>query len=293
MEWYKEYKKFVESAIDYYIDKNFSEDESKALNEFSEIVRYSMSWWKKIRWIMLLEAYFIETWESLRDLSFEDDIVKVAFAIEALHSYSLVHDDLPCMDNDEMRRGQETVWKKYWEYKSVLAWDMLQTLAFDVLSSLSDSKRALGVISVLSKAIWFNWMMWGQILDLYYEREEDSSDISQIVRLHNYKTWALIKSSLVVWSILWLGLYKEHFESFWESLGLAFQIKDDLLDVEWTLEETWKSVWGEEKGFVHYLWEEETRSQLNHYLNISKVEAEKLGSDKLLDLVRYVGERRG
>jgi len=111
--WYNEYRNFIDSI---------------ACDEFKDAIKYSVKWWKKLRAILALEFYLVLQNKSLSEVMGEidfknntiPDILRLCLAIEFVHAYSLVHDDLPCMDNDILRRWQATVWKKYWEYHSKL-----------------------------------------------------------------------------------------------------------------------------------------------------------------------------
>jgi geranylgeranyl pyrophosphate synthase len=219
-----------------------------------------------------------------------------------------VHDDLPCMDNDILRRWETTVWKKYWEYNWVLVWDLLNSFAFEILSEISSTKLSQKLVKLLSGSIWFYGMLWWQVEDLYFEEYFKELDISILKNIHNKKTWALIKASILWWIIsssttshltsriqidyknekTFLNIYS----NFWEKLWLAFQIKDDLLDVEWTQEETGKSVWWEEKWFVYFLWAVESRKKLNNLIDDCRKIAETLNSEKINFIIDYVAKRK-
>jgi geranylgeranyl diphosphate synthase type II len=210
---------------------------------------------KRIRSILAIEFYLIFSWKKFRDLSFDNDIIKLCIAIELLHSYSLVHDDLPAMDNDIYRRWQLTVWKKFWETNAVLVWDLLNSMSYEIISSIKNSQI---LSNYFWKAISIKWMIWWQVLDLFYEKNPDKLTLKNLIEVHNKKTGALIEFSIISWILLArLDLknnIKKFFE-FWRKIWLAFQIKDDLLDVEWSFKETWKSVWDwENKWFVYFMW---------------------------------------
>lgn len=131
--WYKEDKKFIEEAIQSYLDTYFALPVSTPLENFKEMVKYAFSGGKKLRAILALEFYLSLTGKHISELRKDSDIIRLCIALEAMHAYSLVHDDLPCMDNDELRRGEPTVWKKYGEYHAVLAGDLLNSLCFEIL----------------------------------------------------------------------------------------------------------------------------------------------------------------
>lgn len=293
--WYWKYKDFIENSIKKYLD-NYLEDNitNSWLEDFREAIFYSVSWWKKLRAILALEFYLILSWKTLSKIKYDDDITKFCIAIELIHAYSLVHDDLPCMDNDELRRWKPTVWKKFWEYNAVLVWDLLNTISFEILSEISDPKLWIQLIKLLSNSVWFHWMIWWQVDDMYFEANNDKLTLDNLVLLHSKKTWALIKTS-IIWGVILSKNIKllERFKNFWEKIGLAFQVKDDLLDVEWTSEETWKTTWWEKKWFVYFKWIDKTKLKLKRLINDSLDLITDLKSDKLNFLVLYIQDRKG
>lgn len=298
--WYTEYRDLIEKNIFSYLDKYIEKNNSNIwLENFRQALFYSNQWWKKIRSLLALEFYLSLTGKNITDIKEEDDIIKVAVAIEILHAYSLVHDDLPCMDNDEYRRGLQTCWKKYWEYNAVLVWDLLNTLAYEILSDMDNSEHAIEIIKLLSSHTWFNWMIWGQISDMFFEIDTEKLSYSDLIELHNKKTWKLIKASVLCGIITaWKSYKTDDYMRFWEKIWLAFQIKDDLLDVEWTFEETGKSVWMreswnfEQKWFVYFMWVEKTKMELESLIIDCKNVATKLWSEKLEFLVQYISDRK-
>jgi len=158
-----------------------------------------------------------------------------ACAVELIHAYSLVHDDLPAMDNDELRRGLPTSHIKFDEATAILAGDALQSLAFELLANAENGDPAnnLQMVRILSQAAGWKGMVAGQCLDIEsagkIKREED------LALMHRLKTGALITASVKMGAIS-TGLASvtelEQLETFADCMGLAFQIKDDILDVE-------------------------------------------------------------
>jgi geranylgeranyl diphosphate synthase type II len=298
--WYGEYRDLIEKNIFSYLDKYIEKNNSNNwLETFRNVLFYANQGWKKIRSLLALEFYLCLTWSDINQIKENDDIIKIAVAIELLHAYSLVHDDLPCMDNDEYRRGLQTCWKKYWEYNAVLAWDLLNTLAYEILSDMDNSEHAIEVIKLLSSHTWFNGMIWGQISDMFFELDTEKLSYSDLIELHNKKTGQLIKASVLCWIIAaWKSHKTDEFKRFWEKIWLAFQIKDDLLDVEGTFEETWKSVglrdgWEfEQKWFVYFMWIQKTKIELESLIIDCKNVANKLWSEKLEFLVEYIANRK-
>ena len=164
-----------------------------------------------------------------------------AAALECVHAYSLVHDDLPAMDNDELRRGQPTVWKAYDEWTAILVGDALLTLAFDILSRSAgsspadlDPARAMALVGRLAAAAGGAGMVGGQMLDLEAEKlgEPRAPTVSHIRRLQAMKTGALIsyacEAGAIVAGAAPAGLTAAR--AYGDAIGLAFQISDDLLD---------------------------------------------------------------
>lgn len=167
------------------------------------------------------------------------DAAHTAAALELVHCYSLAHDDLPAMDNDELRRGQPTVWKAYDEWTAILAGDGLLTLAFEVLGRAethSDPAVRVALISALARASGAAGMVGGQALDLMADKRGDpaSPTIDYIRRLQAMKTGALLVFACEAGAILGRATDAERraLADFGTALGFAFQIADDLLDAE-------------------------------------------------------------
>jgi farnesyl diphosphate synthase len=155
-----------------------------------------------------------------------------AFAIECIHAYSLVHDDLPCMDDDDLRRGRPTVHKAYNEATALLVGDALQTRAFEVLANTRcDAHMRLAMISALASASGSRGMAGGQAIDL--ESVGKKLDLAGLKQMHAMKTGALLSCSVQMGGIAAkLNLTQmQHLKNYSEALGLAFQIVDDVLDV--------------------------------------------------------------
>lgn len=172
-----------------------------------------------------------------------------ALGIELIHCYSLAHDDLPAMDNDTLRRGQPTVWRAFDDWTAILAGDALQALAFEVLSGPSchdDAAVRSELCGLLARASGACGMVGGQALDLAAERLVDGGtlDVAAIRQLQSMKTGALIVFSCEVGAVLGRGTAQERdaLLSYGDHLGYAFQIADDLLDVEGDVETVGKAV---------------------------------------------------
>lgn len=159
--------------------------------------------------------------------------LKPACAIEMIHTYSMIHDDLPCMDDDDFRRGKPTLHKVFSEGIAVLAGDFLLTHAFQVIlesPGLNDSQK-LDLISVLTKSSGGKGMIAGQVMDI--EAEEKEISYEALKTIHKKKTGALITASIEFGAIISNATHEERqlFKQFGDRIGLAFQVIDDVLDV--------------------------------------------------------------
>lgn len=228
-----------------------------------------------------------------------------ACALEMVHTYSLVHDDLPAMDDDDLRRGLPTCHKKYGDALAILAGDALLTMAFEVLGSGCGPRTAAVSSLELAKGAGAVGMVGGQVMDLQAEGKvpDGGNRPPELESIHRRKTGALFRSSLR------LGLYAAHGEredsvkpqmladadAYASAFGLAFQVTDDLLDVEGTAETLGKRAGKDAaKGKLTYpglLGIEESRRRANELGNEAVAAAERLGSPLLVKLARYVVER--
>lgn len=166
-----------------------------------------------------------------------------AAAVECLHAYSLVHDDLPCMDDDDLRRGQPTVHRKWDEATAVLAGDALQTMCFDLLADPGCGADAVRValVASMAQAAGHSGMVGGQMRDIAAEQAAAPLTLAQITRLQAGKTGALITWSAMAGARL-AAAPTDALRSYGDALGLAFQIADDVLDVEGSAEAVGKAV---------------------------------------------------
>lgn len=181
---------------------------------------------KRIRPILNLLTYSIYKENTL-------EILDMAMAIEMIHSYSLIHDDLPAMDNDELRRGMPTNHVKFGEAIAILAGDALLNEAMIILMNfaLEKGEKAVKAGKVISEAAGANGMIGGQVVDIISEGK--SIDLETLNYMHSKKTGALIKASILSGAIMGEASLEDLkiLGDFGEKLGLAFQIKDDILDV--------------------------------------------------------------
>jgi farnesyl diphosphate synthase len=171
--------------------------------------------------------------------------LRTGAALELIHCYSLVHDDLPAMDDDDLRRGKPTVHKQFDEATAILAGDGLLTLAFEVLADPAthpDAEIRATLVLALAKAAGVRGMVGGQMIDL--DAETKTLNLAEITQLQQLKTGALIGFGCEAGAILGRAAAAERkaLRAYADVLGLAFQIADDLLDVEGSVEETGKAV---------------------------------------------------
>jgi geranylgeranyl diphosphate synthase type II len=168
---------------------------------------------------------------------------KVAASLEMIHAYSLIHDDLPAMDDDNLRRGMPTCHIQFDEATAILAGDALQSLAFKQLTELADISASTNIklIAILSDLAGCNGMVSGQAVDLASTGRQLSAD--ELNYMHNHKTGALIEASVVMGALATDNATEEQVEAlrqFARNIGLAFQIQDDILDVESSTEQLGK-----------------------------------------------------
>ncbi len=189
-----------------------------------EAVRYSVfAGGKRLRPVLLTE------WCTMCGGDYRDAI-PFACALEMIHTYSLIHDDLPAMDNDTMRRGRPTSHIKFGEAIAILAGDALLNKAFEVMSE-SKIKNALEVMGIIAKASGTEGMIGGQVLDIINEGKD--IDIETLKYLHNLKTGALIKAACLGGAAIADAGEEDRLRAieYAKNLGIAFQIQDDILDV--------------------------------------------------------------
>ena len=229
--------------------------------------------------------------------------VKSAIALEMIHSYSLVHDDLPALDNDDYRRGKLTTHKVFGEAEGILIGDSLLTYAFYVLSQknleLLSSKQIVNIISKTSEYAGINGMIGGQMIDI--ESENKKIDLETLKYIHSHKTGKLIKLPIEIACII-ANLEKdkrEILEEYADLIGLAFQVKEDSLDVEGTFEELGKPVGSDvdlhKATYPSILGMEESKKILNDTVEKAKeIIKNKFGEEKgknLISLADFIKNR--
>ena len=229
--------------------------------------------------------------------------VKSAIALEMIHSYSLVHDDLPALDNDDYRRGKLTTHKVFGEAEGILIGDSLLTYAFYVLSQKNleflSSEQIVKIISKTSEYAGINGMIGGQMIDI--ESENRKIDLETLKYIHSHKTGKLIKLPIEIACII-ANVEKdkrEFLEEYADLIGIAFQVKDDILDVEGTFEELGKPVGSDidlhKATYPSILGMEESKKILNDTIEKAKeIIKNKFGEKKgeiLISLADFIKNR--
>ncbi|UWQ58436.1 polyprenyl synthetase family protein [Leisingera caerulea] len=187
-------------------------------------MRYAITGGKMLRGFLVLESARLHGVPA-------EAAIEAALAIECIHAYSLVHDDLPCMDDDDLRRGQPTLHRKWDEAMAVLAGDSLQTFAFELLADPKVGPHALTLIRGLAQSSGKDGMVSGQMLDIAAETAGAPLTLEQITKLQGRKTGCLIEWSATAGAVM-AGADPAPLRQYACALGLAFQIADDILDVE-------------------------------------------------------------
>ena len=226
--------------------------------------------------------------------------INAGCAVEAIHAYSLIHDDLPCMDDDAMRHGKPSVHKAFDYATAVLAGDCLHALAFDILTQLDTSADPFvrsELVATLARASGHDGMAGGQMMDIV--SQEENYDLRQITRLQQLKTGALLAASVEMGAVL--GRVppegRAHLRAYARDIGLAFQIADDLLDVEGDEAKAGKALRkDEEQGkqtFVTLMGVEQARAQATMLVEQAGRHLSSYGEDArlLVELADFVVKR--
>ncbi len=229
--------------------------------------------------------------------------LRTASAIEFIHAYSLIHDDLPAMDDDDLRRGKPSCHRQFDEATAILAGDALQALAFEVLAhdeTHGDPAVRMALVAELARATGAHGMVGGQMLDLLAEQQTGERSIGAITRLQRLKTGALISFSCTAGAIL--GKASDHprtaLAAYAHDLGLAFQIADDLLDVEGNVVQLGKTpgkdIVAGKATFVSILGLERARAQAEMLARQAAAHLESFGeaADLLRQAANFVIARR-
>ena len=269
----KSYERFLPD-IEKKLESSITADNSAA-----QAMKYSLlSGGKRIRPILLLEFYALCGGKG-------DNALNFAAALEMIHTYSLIHDDLPCMDNDDTRRGRPSCHKAFGEDTALLAGDALLTLAFKTAAETDGipADRVLKAIAVLAENAGISGMVGGQVEDLAFEKS--GATIEQLRGMYLKKTSCLLSAGAVCGSIL-AGADEEELKyaaEYAEKLGLAFQIIDDILDCTSDEQTLGKPIGSDEKnGKTTYV------TLLG--IDGAKAEAERLSNEALTALCKIKGD---
>ena len=238
-------KSLTEAALEQYV-----QPEKLPQKTIYEAMRYSLlSGGKRLRPILMLLSCEVCGGHT-------EDAVPFACALEMVHTYSLIHDDLPAMDNDELRRGMPTNHVKFGEAMAILAGDALLNRAFEIASSKSSipADRTVAAIRILSEASGAYGMIGGQVIDI--ESENKAITAEELKHLHALKTGAIIRAAGKMGAVI-AGAEQEKMDAldaFCLNLGIAFQIQDDILDVTGTEETLGKPIGSDaENGKTTYI----------------------------------------
>lgn len=286
------YQTHIEHALEHYLNAlpNFA-------TNLDQAIRYStLNQGKRIRPALVLavgEALQIE----------QERLLAPACALELIHCYSLVHDDLPAMDNDSLRRGKPTCHIAFTEATAILVGDAQQTLAFQILSEESNicAEHRLTMIQMLSQASGAFGMVSGQQIDMNSEGDiETLLSLDQLKQLHRLKTGALLKTALLLGACQSAKFSKirGNLESIGDTIGLAFQVQDDILDIESDTQTLGKTQGKDEAAnkstFPKLMGLENAKRYRDELITTAKKELAQLPftSNFLEQLIDYIAERK-
>lgn len=259
--------------------------------ELRDAMAYATVGGKRLRAFLVMESARLHGVQA-------EAALPVAAAVEALHAYSLVHDDLPAMDDDDLRRGMPTCHVQWSEATAILAGDALQTLAFDLLArdQIGDAAARLRLIRAFSNAVGARGMVWGQALDIAAETAADPLDLKAVKRLQGAKTGALIRFAAISGALI-ADADSAALDDYATALGLAFQIADDILDITGDEDVTGKRVGKDADAgkatFVSLLGLEGAQDEARRYVARAEDALSPYGdaAGNLRDLARFVIER--
>lgn len=282
-------RELVDLSIEYHLNK------LKYPSVIAEGMRYSvLNGGKRLRPILLLMV--LELFNKKIDLG-----LPIAVAIEMIHSYSLVHDDLPALDNDDYRRGKLTTHKKFGEAEAILIGDALLTHSFSVVADETrdiSSDKIVKIIGMISRYAGISGMIGGQIIDL--ESEKKKVSLETLKYIHENKTGKLIKLPIEIGAIISDATEEEYkaLERYANGIGLAFQIKDDILDIEGDFEKIGKPIGSdlelEKTTYPSIFGIEKSKEILNEVISDAKRSLNIFSKEKVqifLELADYIGIR--
>ena len=290
-EYLKEKKELIEKTIDSYLG------EFSYPHVIAEGMRYAvLNGGKRIRPVLILMTL---------DILGKDETLGLpsGAALEMIHSYSLVHDDLPALDNDDYRRGKLTTHKKFGEAQGILIGDSLLTHAFNVLTEKNEGvisdKKIVEIVKLTSSYAGINGMIGAQTVDV--ESEGKKIDMETLKYIHKNKTGKLLRLPIEIGCVIGDASkeIREKLEQYADLIGLAFQIKDDILDVEGDFEKLGKPVGSdaelEKSTYPSLIGMEESKKLLDETLEkAKKIIADNFSEEKgkiLIELEDFIGKR--
>ena len=277
--------------IEYFLSQILTTDDKDLKSLYDAMCYSALAGGKRIRPFLTMETAKLFGGEPSKAVYF-------AVALEMVHTYSLIHDDLPCMDDDDMRRGKPTNHKVYGEATAVLAGDALLTNAFEILCAADLPSDAIrDAVRILASAAGSDGMIGGQIMDLAAENSDIPFDT--LVKLHSLKTGAMITAAVKLGMLSASVLGSEHEAplcAYARYIGLAFQIVDDVLDKTGSEEQLGKSIGSDEEAgkvtFLHFLSEEEALEYASRLTESAKAAiAHYPNNETLLTLADYLLKR--
>ena len=290
-DFYRRQKERVERAL-----QNWLPETEAVPPPLGEAMRSSvLNGGKRLRGVLVLEAARLGREE--RSSAAE----ALAAAVELIHAYSLVHDDLPAMDDDDFRRGEPTCHRQFGEDMAILCGDSLLTLAFEILGQIDEfdipAPASVKIYQKTARAAGWRGLIGGQVEDL--TASESELQLEELQELHLKKTGALIRLSLQLGGIV-SGMEEEFLpvlNEFGKKIGLAFQIKDDLLDLQGSFEKIGKDVnsdrEAEKTTYPRLLGSEQAEEKLTRLVDEAEelLRSEISESERLIELARLVAER--
>lgn len=283
------------SNVEQYL-KNSVEEQEKPQKLIFEAMNYSLlSGGKRLRPLLLLGTY--ELFQNN-----EQEAMPFACAMEMIHTYSLIHDDLPAMDNDDFRRGKLSNHKKFGEAAAILAGDGLLNKAFEVglkatLNSKIDIESAVKAMNEIAKSSGSDGMIGGQVVDIF--GHDKISSVDDLKYMYSLKTGAIIKSSIIAGALLGKAdnTQLKALGNYADKIGLAFQIEDDILDIIGTQEKLGKSIGSDIANdkitFLKFVSIEEAQRQVLK-LTEEAIESLSIFGEKavhLIELAKYLTNR--
>jgi geranylgeranyl diphosphate synthase type II len=282
-------KRIVDKALETYLPEGGKPE------IITNAMRYSLfAGGKRIRPILIFSSYRTVGGKK------RDSILPAACAVEMIHTYSLIHDDLPAMDNDDFRRGKPSCHKKFNEAIAILAGDALFAKSFEVLQKTKTSKEKLHEVNkIISSVVGTEGIIGGQVMDIVSTSDDNDKDLLKYI--HTHKTGKFISACLVIGGILG-DAYKDEIKGLKKAgdmLGLTFQIVDDILDVKGTKEKVGKTVQKDEKckkltypslfGLEESI--EITKKNLQKIKNIFQTKLKFRDTTELIKLSEFIVER--